>query len=193
MQPFATWTTVIVGLTITITKFPSIPLLVWQSSDGAMRSPACSIAQRDFPDCYCSYSISSYLDTGHVDILSSLYLQIKISVFYLTSLIIVGSAITKHRNAGGHNYFGSQPPTQLVAVFAPLPHVYGQHPAPVYTQHQTAYYQQPQQPQMQQGQNPTDYSALQQRYSQLQAQHATLQQQVQRGSTASPLELKGNV
>ena len=46
---------------------------------------------------------------------------------------------------------------------------------------------------MQEGQSPGDYAALQQRYSQLQAQHATLQEQVQRGSTAGPVELKGNM
>jgi hypothetical protein len=118
--------------------------------------------------------------------------MLRFSIFYLTSLIIVSKAITKHRDAGGHNSFGSNPPSYNTpnASYGIQPqqnNTYPQYP-PVSYQPYGA------QPSTQQELDLKSQNiALQQQYLQLQQQHVDLLRQSQVGSpdtaalrTASP-------
>lgn len=137
------------------------------------------------------YSTHSYIDNpscrARRDLLNGMSIAGAVlcgvmSVFYLTSLIIVGSAVTKHRNAGGHNFPGSQPPAPM--LYQPGPYI--QYPIPVYIQQQPGYQQPPQMQGGVGGQKEPDYAALQQQIAQLQARQAELEHQIERGQTMSP-------
>jgi hypothetical protein len=82
------------------------------------------------------------------------------SIFFLTSLIVVSVYISRHREAGGHNTFGSVPPQYAINHDTSAPYNTNY---PVQSQNYSLR---------------ENNLALQQQYFDLQRQHIALQQQV---------------